>query len=176
MFSRHTLASRCLWFEQARDAISTTPCTFNSTDARISSQELMRLAVPLVVMQALIFLGSQADVWIAGRELTPETVAHFAAAKRISVFITLPLQLAQLTTVASIAQLYAQGERQKLQRLLQRAGTLAFLPATVITLQLCLRRPGCWKSCMVHNTLLPQHFCKSWRLARGSLQQLVYAV
>jgi O-antigen/teichoic acid export membrane protein len=121
-------------FLARREIVSTNISIAETIENDRPVPSLFTLAMPLVVMQALIFLGSQADVWIAGRELPAETVAHFSAAKRISVFITLPLQLAQLTTVAAIAQLYAQGETQKLQRLLQRAACLAFVPASMITL------------------------------------------
>jgi O-antigen/teichoic acid export membrane protein len=99
-----------------------------------TGQAIWIQALPLMLMQVLIFLGAQADIWIAGRELGEETTAIFANAKRISFFITLPLQFAQLTAVASIAHLYAQGEKQRLQRLLQRSALLAFIPATLLTI------------------------------------------
>jgi O-antigen/teichoic acid export membrane protein len=145
------LAAILLWpawrgLNAARRARIGTPPHY-AASSTTAEGSLLALAWPLVALQALIFLASQADVWIAGRELPEEQVAAFSAAKRLSVFITLPLQLMQLTTVATIAQLHAAGDLLRLQHVLQRAALLAFVPATLITLA-ALLFPGTLLSLM----------------------------
>lgn len=116
--------------------------TSESEATGVSWSRMMTSALPLMLLQILIFLSIQADVWIAGREFGDKSfVAVFSAAKRVSLFATLPLQFAQLTTVATIAHLFAQGELAKLQRSLQRAAFLSFAPASVIT-ALAVFAPG----------------------------------
>lgn len=98
--------------------------------------ELLRLCVPLMLVQLMVFLTVQADLWLAGWYCASGDVALYGAARRGMMLVFAPLQLAHLAVVAHIAQLHALDRRQELERMLRWVATLAAVPSTLVSLVL----------------------------------------
>jgi len=78
--------------------------------------------------------AAQADLWIVGA-LSPESdVALYGAAKRLMRLVSLPIMIVTLVVPPVIADLYHRGERQRLQRVVRGAATLAGVPALLLLL------------------------------------------
>lgn len=95
----------------------------------MSLGKLLSVALPMLALQLLAFATLWADLWIAGAWCSRDELAWYAAARRLMVLVGLPLQIVMLTVLSSIADLYARGQKQKLQQMLRGAAGLAALPA-----------------------------------------------
>jgi O-antigen/teichoic acid export membrane protein len=102
---------------------------------------LLAVCLPLTLTQGLSYLTGQSDIWIAGSLVSHDQVALYGAARRLMLLIGMPMQLVNLTVVATIAELRAQGRLAELQRILRTTATLATLPALFVLVPL-LFAPG----------------------------------
>jgi O-antigen/teichoic acid export membrane protein len=91
-----------------------------------------------MLTQSLSYITGQADIWIAGANVPHEDVALYGAARRLMLLIGMPMQLVNLTVIASIAELRARGHLQELQRILRSAATLAAIPALLVWLPIVI--------------------------------------
>ncbi|HEY5311942.1 MAG TPA: lipopolysaccharide biosynthesis protein [Pirellulales bacterium] len=99
-----------------------------------TANDLLRLCVPLLLIQLLVFVAAQADVWIAGYYVPAGQLAVYAAARRLILLTAIPLQIAAATVAPSIAELHAHGRITELQTMLRSAAGVASLPAIVALL------------------------------------------
>ncbi len=99
---------------------------------------LLVVCLPLMLTQSLSYITGQADIWIAGANVAHEEVALYGAARRLMLLIGMPMQLVNLTVIASIAELRARGQLQELQRILRSAATLAAIPALLVWLPIVI--------------------------------------
>ncbi|QDV10208.1 Polysaccharide biosynthesis protein [Rosistilla oblonga] len=93
---------------------------------------LLLVCLPLMLTQGLSYITGQADIWIGGAIVDHEELALYAASRRLMLLIGMPMQLVNLTVIASIAELRAQGRLQDLQRILRSAATLAAVAALLV--------------------------------------------
>lgn len=100
--------------------------------------ELGLEAFPLAMSQITAFCTLSADLWLTGTFLGTEEVAFYGNAKRLVLFLGIPEQLAMLTIIAIIPDLYARGKISELQRMIRQATTLAAIPAIVAAVGLIL--------------------------------------
>ncbi|EMI40912.1 lipopolysaccharide biosynthesis protein [Rhodopirellula sp. SWK7] len=99
---------------------------------------LMVACLPLMLAQSLSYITGQADIWIGGAIVNHDELALYGAARRLMLLIGMPMQLVNLTVIASIAELRAQGRLDDLQRILRFAATLAALAAFAVCIPLLL--------------------------------------
>jgi O-antigen/teichoic acid export membrane protein len=99
---------------------------------------LVLACLPLMLTQCLSFLTGHLDIWIAGACVQHEELAIYGAARRLVLLVGMPMQLVNLTVIASIAELRAQGRLNDLQRILRSAATLAAVPAIMVWIPLLL--------------------------------------
>lgn len=92
------------------------------------------ICVPLMLTQCLSYVTGQADIWIGGATVSHEDMALYGAARRLMLIIGIPMQLVNLTVIASIAELRAQNKHQELQRILRSAATMAAIPALLVSI------------------------------------------
>ncbi len=97
----------------------------------ISFGGIMHVALPLMVTNLTIFILTQADLWILGAFRPPEEVAIYGAAARTVVLVAMPLVIVNLVLPPLIAEMYAQGRRRELERMLRATATVAGIPAFV---------------------------------------------
>ncbi len=104
----------------------------------LSLRELLAFSLPIMLIQLLVFTTTQADLWIAGICWQHDQLALYGAARRLMLLVALPLQMANLTVIASIAELHGQQRRAELERLLRRATSLAAWPSIAAIVLLIL--------------------------------------
>jgi O-antigen/teichoic acid export membrane protein len=124
--------------------------------------ELAADAFPIALSQLAAFCTVTADLWIAGGILGTDDVAYYGCAKRLVLLLAIPDQLAMLTIIAIIPDLYARGERTKLQMVVRKATSLAALPALVASVALL----------MFPQQVLSLAFGPQYRVAAGVLVAL----
>jgi O-antigen/teichoic acid export membrane protein len=93
---------------------------------------------PLAGSQLAAFCTASADLWIAGGILGTEDVAYYGCAKRLVLLLGVPEQLAMLTIIAIIPDMYARGQRAELQNVVRKATSLAAVPAIIASLALLI--------------------------------------
>jgi O-antigen/teichoic acid export membrane protein len=94
--------------------------------------EVLALCVPLMVANVLIFATSQADVWIAGACFDSDSVALYGVARRVATAVGMLAQITEMSVVASLVTLHAQGRLEEMEQLLRTAATLASLPSLAV--------------------------------------------
>lgn len=97
---------------------------------------LLAVGFILMLTQLLSFALQSADMWIGGRLLAKVDLDHYFVAKRIVLLIAMPVQMATLTVISSIPDLYAQRKLKELQHLLQTTAMVAALPSILASLPL----------------------------------------
>ncbi len=117
---------------------SPPPTTVTPTTITLSAAIKVLLAVGFILMltQLLSFALQSADMWIGGRLLAKVDLDHYFVAKRIVLLIAMPVQMATLTVISSIPDLYAQRKLKELQHLLQTTAMVAALPSILASLPL----------------------------------------
>jgi O-antigen/teichoic acid export membrane protein len=101
----------------------------SSSDEKLWVGEMMNVAVPLMVTNLSIFALGQASIWVVGALLGPQEVALYGAAFRLMRYVAVPLQIANMVAPPLIAELYAQGRIEQLQRTVRAVATTAAIPA-----------------------------------------------
>ncbi len=93
------------------------------------TRALLVSTLPVFAAGMLQVAGVQADLWIIGAQLDSSDVALYGAAKRLTVLVGFPVAVLSFVVPPMIADLYARGEHERLQRLVRAATTAASLPA-----------------------------------------------
>lgn len=93
------------------------------------TRALLSSTLPIFAAGVLQAAAVQADIWIVGAQLDASDVALYGAAKRLTVLVGFSLMVLAFVVPPLISDLYARGERERLQRLVRAATTAASLPA-----------------------------------------------
>lgn len=104
-----------------------------------TTKTLLSVGIVLMLIQLLGFALQATDVLIGGKIIRQEQVAemdHYIAAKRIVLLIAMPVQMAMLTIISSIPNLFAQRKLSELQNMLQGTAFIAAVPALAASLPL----------------------------------------
>ncbi len=99
-------------------------------------QSLLGFSTTMLAIQLLTFTTTQADLWIAGIWCPHDDLALYGAARRLVLLVALPLQMMNLTVMASVAELFGSGRLNDLEALLRRSALLAAAPTVPIILVL----------------------------------------
>ena len=94
-----------------------------------SMWQLASVGLALMLIQLLAFGSQQFDIWIGDAVLEEESLGLYGAAKRCLLISAMPVQMAMLSVVSSIAHLHARGERKQLERVLRTSAGLAAMPS-----------------------------------------------
>jgi len=103
-------------------------------DDSLASRELFDTAAPLWAIVMVNAMLTNADRWILGAYLPKTEVAHYGAAARLVLLVSQPLILINLLVPPYIADLYARGEKRRLERILRQTAAIAGIPAIVVLL------------------------------------------
>jgi O-antigen/teichoic acid export membrane protein len=104
----------------------------------LSVGAMLGFSTTMLAIQLLTFTTTQADLWIAGIWCPHDQLALYGAARRLVLLVALPLQMMNLTVMASIAELFGQGRLGELERLLRSSAVLAAVPAVPVIAALLL--------------------------------------
>ena len=94
-------------------------------------KENIMAGVPLTLTGLLSFFITQSDVWIVAALFSIEDAAYYGAASRLVFFISAPVMVANGATRGMIADLWARGDKLKLQKLLRTVASLTVLAASI---------------------------------------------
>ena len=94
--------------------------------------KMLVIALPLLVHALLLYVVSQASVWILGIYSTNEDVAIYGTAMRLVLLVGLSTTVVNSVVPPLIAEKHAQGKIRSLQNLLRSATTVCGLPAVVV--------------------------------------------
>ena len=104
----------------------------------LSVRSMLGFSTAMLAIQLLTFATTQADLWIAGIWCPRDQLALYGAARRLVLLVALPLQMMNLTVMASIAELFGQGRLGDLEKLLRSSALLAAVPAVPVIAALLL--------------------------------------
>jgi len=96
----------------------------------VSAKEVLDDAIPFLAIALTSFVLLSADVWILG--FFNEEVAVYDMAARLVTFVAMPLLVVNLVLPPIVAEMYAQGQRGRLERTLRTFSTLAGFPSLLI--------------------------------------------
>ncbi|WP_232203541.1 oligosaccharide flippase family protein [Rubrobacter xylanophilus] len=92
------------------------------------------VAWPLLITNLTLFALMQVDLWILGAFRSQEEVAIYGAAARLAALVVAPLAVVNAVVPPLIAEMYAQGRRGELERMLRFTAALAAAPALLTVL------------------------------------------
>jgi len=100
----------------------------------IPRREVFAISLPLWVSGVTAFVQGWSALWIVGAYLPQERVALYFAALRLVALVSTPLILVAMVVPPFVAELYAVGRHEQLQRVLRATATLAGIPAFAVLL------------------------------------------
>jgi O-antigen/teichoic acid export membrane protein len=98
----------------------------------ISPKEVLGDSIPILIVALTAFVMQSADIWILGALRSQEEVAVYAAASRLVALVAMPLLIVNLVLPPIVAEMYAQGKTDKLERTLRTFSTLAGVPSILV--------------------------------------------
>lgn len=96
-----------------------------------SVREVLGVSAPLFINNITVFFLTQSDLWIVGAFGSGEEVAIYGAASRFVALVTMPLLVVNAVLPPVIAEMYARGERERLESVLRPFATLAGIPSVI---------------------------------------------
>jgi O-antigen/teichoic acid export membrane protein len=105
---------------------------------RIRPREVLEIAWPLLLTNVVYFGLNQGDLLILGAFRSSEEVALYGAAVQVVTLVSFPLIIVNAVVPPLIAELYARGEKSRLERTLRTTATAAGIPALVVAAALIL--------------------------------------
>ncbi|MHB1586420.1 MAG: oligosaccharide flippase family protein [Acidiferrobacteraceae bacterium] len=95
-------------------------------------QQMTAIAWPIAVSTITFFVVAQADLWILAIFRSAREVAAYGAALRLATLIGAPLLVANLVLPPLIAEIFAKGDRETLEKVLRTTATIAAIPAVLV--------------------------------------------
>lgn len=103
-------------------------------DREVSYGELLDHSWPLLVNAVVIYLLTHSDIWILGAFGSKDDLAIYGAASKLVMLTSMSLSIVNTVIPPLIAQLHAEKDIPRLQRLLQTVATLSGIPTFIILL------------------------------------------
>lgn len=106
--------------------------------SQLSSGELLREALPLMLNLLFGLLIGTLDLWIVGLWFTRNDMANYALAARVVLVMTMPSQIVQGVIPPMISEMHELDKRQELEQLLRGSATAAAIPSFLAMLVILL--------------------------------------
>lgn len=102
---------------------------------RAHAREMLSISWPLLGTSIASFVtGVSVDLWVVAHFLPASDVAIYAAASRLVFFVATAFMIASQVVPPIVAELYAQGRTEDLERALRSVSTVTGIPAAVVLL------------------------------------------
>lgn len=98
----------------------------------ITLSEVLKISYPLWITSLGLFVLTQVDLWVLGIFSSSENVAVYGAAARIVALVTMPLLIVNSVVPPLIAEMYAQGKIEALEKTLRKVATLTGIPSLIV--------------------------------------------
>ena len=99
---------------------------------RMSMGAILTVSTPMWITGLTTFVLAQFDLWIMAAFFSEAQIGRYGAAARLITVVSMSLTLVNLVVPPFIADLYARGEKERLQRVLRATATFAGLPALLV--------------------------------------------
>jgi O-antigen/teichoic acid export membrane protein len=103
-----------------------------------SLKDAFLVGKPLTAIAVVSFFLSQADLWVLAFFFEAKEVAVYGVVLRVIALISIPLMIVNLVIKPYIPNLYAKGEKKKLERLMRVICTLLLIPSSMLLLGLSI--------------------------------------
>ncbi len=100
-----------------------------NSPAAITAKDILTISWPLWITGLTLFILTQADLWILGIFRSQDEVAVYGAAARLVALVTMPLFIMNAVVPPFISEMYFQGKKKELEKILRSTATIAGLPA-----------------------------------------------
>ncbi|UCP00015.1 oligosaccharide flippase family protein [Metapseudomonas lalkuanensis] len=94
--------------------------------------ELLKVSAPLWLTNLMLIVLMQFDVWVLISNADSATVGLYGAASRVIQFLTFPMVVINSALMPIISELYARGERARLEKVVRGAAMVGFVPALIV--------------------------------------------
>ena len=111
-----------------------SPDESKKMDSREVLGQVLSVSWPLLVTGVVMFARTNVDVWVLGAFRPPGDVALYGAANRLVSMVTMPLIMVNAVVPPLVAEMYAQGRREQLERILRGVATLGGIPAALASM------------------------------------------
>ena len=120
-----------VWLLYAKvSSLGSAEGTQDEGEEPVSAKEVLDDAIPYLAIALTSFVLLSSDLWILG--FFDEEVAVYGTASRLVTFVAMPLLLVNLVMPPSVSEMYAQGQRGRLERTLRTFSTLAGFPSLLM--------------------------------------------
>ena len=103
-------------------------------EGKIGQRIIWSGAWSLLLGNIVNVLLMRSDIWLVGSLLTSEDAALYGAAARIITLVVLPAMIVSAVVPPMIAELYTQGRKDELEKVMRGSATLSAMPSLVILL------------------------------------------
>ena len=97
--------------------------------SKVELKDILAVSLPLLVTNITAFALVYSDIWILAAFRSQEEVAVYGAAARFMTLVTMPLMIVNAVLPPVIADLYARGEKGRLEQTMRPIATLTGIPA-----------------------------------------------
>lgn len=110
---------------------------------RTRALEMLPEGLPILVNQLSVIGVTHFEVLLLGMYAPPEDAAAYGAVRRLMLLVGAPLMLLNASLPTFIVELFTQGKREQLQKLLRSAATAAMIPAAGVLATITLLPTQC---------------------------------
>ena len=91
--------------------------------------EVLSISLPLLTVSLVMMIRTIGDTWTVGAFLPQRELALYGAANRLVNMVTMPMIVITAVAPPLIAEMFSQGKREDLERVLRAMATLTGIPA-----------------------------------------------
>jgi len=91
----------------------------------IDGKSLLKISIPMGVTSLAIFAANQGDLWVVGAFLPEQQAAVYGAVLRFVMIMTMTHSLVVAVVQSTIAEMYGEGDLQRVQRIAQGSALVA---------------------------------------------------
>jgi O-antigen/teichoic acid export membrane protein len=124
-----TLVAGWLLRRKVKNLPPPTPDESLKSDRREMLREVLSISLPLLAVSVVMMVRTNGDIWILGAYLPQDQLALYGAANRLVKMVAMPMAIVTAVTPPLIAEMYSQGRREALQRVLRSTATITGIPA-----------------------------------------------
>lgn len=111
-----------------------SPDESKETNSREVLGQALSVSWPILVTGIIMFARTSADIWVLGAFRPQGDVALYGAASRLVHMVSISLVMINAVVPPLIAEMYAQGRREQLERILRSLATLGGIPAALASI------------------------------------------
>ena len=125
----NTLVAGWLLHRKVTELPPPTPDEGGEPDPKKVLREVLSISLPLLIVNLVMMVRTNGDVWALGAFLPQGELALYGAANRLVTMVTMPMVIVTAVAPPLIAELYSQGKREDLEHTLRSMATLTGIPA-----------------------------------------------